>query len=237
MTLDQASFTPALGHPGLTRTYDLAIRVLTRERTWRSALLRQVNPSNGDAILDVGCGTGSFALLLKRAAPGARIVGLDPDHAVLEIAAAKARAAGVEIEWRQGFAREAHEVAGRFTKAVSSLVFHQVPLEEKRLGLEAMVRTVSSSGEVHVADYAKQSLGLMRTLFRLVQHLDGIANTEPNARGALEQMLVQYDPSAARPTRTISTPTGEISLFQLSIGRTGKEPISALSAGDRRRVS
>ncbi|MFB9773962.1 class I SAM-dependent methyltransferase [Sphingomonas yabuuchiae] len=75
---------------------------MTRERTWRGALLRQLAPKEGESILDVGCGTGSFAIMLKRAAPGARIVGLDPDPAVLAIAAAKARAAGVEIEWREG---------------------------------------------------------------------------------------------------------------------------------------
>lgn len=93
-------FTPALGRPGMTGAYDLAIRLLTRERRWRSALLEQLAPNDRDAILDVGCGTGTFALLVKQAAPGARVVGLDPDPAVLEIAAAKACAAGVAIEWR-----------------------------------------------------------------------------------------------------------------------------------------
>lgn len=103
-------FTPALGRPGLTRAYDLAIRLLTRETVWRSELLRQVAPHNNETIIDVGCGTGTFALMLKRAAPGARITAIDPDPHVLALARKKAEAAGIEIAWRQGFARD---VAGR----------------------------------------------------------------------------------------------------------------------------
>lgn len=212
---NQRDFTPALGRPGLTGAYDLAIRLLTRERRWRSALLEQLAPGADDAILDVGCGTGTFALLIKKAAPDARVVGLDPDPAVLEIAAAKARAAGVEIEWRQGFARDADRSSGPFTKVVSSLVFHQVPMEEKRRGIEAMAKAVVPGGEVHIADYARQRSQLMRTLFGLVQRLDGIENTEPNARGAIEAILANLDPDGGRPNRIVRTPTGEISLFRL----------------------
>lgn len=45
----------------------------------------------------------------------------------------KAEIAGVEIEWHSGFARDAANF-GQFDKVVSSLVFHQVPVEEKRAG-------------------------------------------------------------------------------------------------------
>ncbi len=211
------AFTPALGRPGLTGAYDLAIRVLTRERTWRSALLSQLAPANGEAILDVGCGTGTFALLVKRAAPGARVVGLDPDPAVLEIAAAKARRAGVEIEWRRGFAEDATGSGAEFDKTVSSLVFHQVPLEGKRRGIEAMARAVRPGGEVHIADYARQRSWAMRQLFRIVQRLDGEENTGANASGAIEQILARLDARAGAATGSVRTATGEISLFRLQV--------------------
>ena len=66
-------------------------------------------------ILDVGCGTRSLALLIKRAAPGAHVVGLDKDPQALSIARRKINAAGIRIEWRQGFAREAAN-GGAFDK-------------------------------------------------------------------------------------------------------------------------
>lgn len=213
----EPEFTPALGRPGLTGAYDLAIRVLTRERTWRSALLAQLAPADGEAILDVGCGTGTFALLVKKAAPMARVVGLDPDPAVLDIAAAKARRAGVEIEWRRGFAEDAAASGADFDKTVSSLVFHQVPLDGKRRGIEAMARAVRTGGEVHIADYARQRSWAMRQLFRIVQRLDGEENTGANARGAIERILASLDPSAATPTGSVRTATGEISMFRLLV--------------------
>jgi ubiquinone/menaquinone biosynthesis C-methylase UbiE len=213
--MTEMSFTPALGRTGLSGAYDLAIRLLTRERVWRNALLEQVGPRAGEAIVDVGCGTGTFAIMLKQASPRARIVGLDPDPDILAIAAAKAAAAGVEIEWRQGFANEAADLGTMFDKAVSSLVFHQAPLPMKRAGIYAMAAAVGPGGEVHIADYARQSSGLMRRLFRMtVQRIDGLTDTQLNADGALETIIGGFDVSAAQPTRIVPTPTGAISLFR-----------------------
>lgn len=213
--MTDTDFTPALGRAGLTRGYDHAIRLLTREQTWRQAMLRQVGPKAGETILDVGCGTGTFAIMLKRAAPDARIVGLDPDRQVLAMAAEKAERAGVAIEWRQGFAHDAATVVGRVDKAVSSLVFHQVPLDGKREGVAAMFAAARPGGEVHIADYARQRSRLMRSLFRsTVQMIDGVADTQPNADGALEAILASHDASAAVPIVVIPTFTGAISLFR-----------------------
>ena len=208
-------FTPALGRPGLTRAYDLAIRLLTRETVWRSEFLRQVAPHNNETIIDVGCGTGTFALMLKRAAPGARITAIDPDPHVLALARKKAEAAGIEIAWRQGFARDVAGLGGSYDKAVSSLVFHQVPLAGKREGVAAMFASIRPGGEVHIADYAHQSGALMRALFRLtVQAIDGLADTQPNADGALESILSDYDEAAVAPQAVVPTATGAISLFK-----------------------
>ena len=209
------SFTPALGWPGLTGAYDLAIRLLTRERNWRSALLDQVAPSDGDAIIDVGCGTGSFAIMMKQVAPGARIVGLDPDSDVLRRAEAKARRAGVEIEWRQGFANEVAGLGRRFDKAVSSLMFHQIPAAGKGPAVTAMFAAVRPGGEVHIADYARQPDWLMRTLFRAsVQMIDGRDDTQPSADGALEAALARLTGMPVRPAQSVRTVTGAISLFR-----------------------
>lgn len=235
--MNSTNFTPALGRPEMTGAYDLAIRLLTREKTWRAALLEQLAPCSDDVILDVGCGTGTFALLIKEAVPSARVVGLDPDPEVLKIAAAKAGAAGIEIEWRQAFAHDADRYGVLFTKAVSSLVFHQVPMEEKRRGIAAMIGAVRSGGEVHVADYARQRSRLMRALFGLVQRLDGFENTEPNARGAMEAILADLEPGSGHPRRVFRTPTGEISLFRLEVAPALKNRLAPPVTGGSRGAS
>lgn len=207
-------FTPALGHKALTPLYDAAIALLTREGRWRKALIARIAPRDGDTIVDVGCGTGSLALMLKRAAPGARVVGMDPDAEVLQRAADKAHQAGVGIEFMQGYARDADVLlAAPADKIVSSLVFHQVPMSEKLAGLTAMHRALRADGELHVADYGLQRTALMRALFSQIQALDGRENTTPNARGVLIELMHKAGFDAAREMSVIPTPTGSISLY------------------------
>lgn len=211
-------YVPALGWRALTPFYDSTIRILTRERTWRTALVTQIDPQPGQTIVDVGCGTGSLAIILKQAQPHANIIGLDPDPEILARAASKARAAGVEIEWREGFARDVGSLLGGVDKAVSSLVFHQVPMAEKEAGLRAMADSIRQGGEVHIADFARQRSRAMRIMFSVVGWVDGRENTTPNARGALEDILGSISPAAAVPARSFRTILGEISLFKLKIG-------------------
>lgn len=211
------SFTPALGRPELTGLYDAAIRVFTRERRWRGRMMTMISLKAGQSLLDVGCGTGTLAVALKQACPNATVVGLDPDRAVLDIAAAKAEKAGASVQWRLGFARDAAAVAGdsRFDVVVSSLLFHQVPMDEKRSGLAAMCHALKPGGHLVLADYGAQRTWLMRALFRTtVQRLDGRENTQPNADGILATLLPEAGFDNVVEARVIPTPTGSISLFE-----------------------
>jgi ubiquinone/menaquinone biosynthesis C-methylase UbiE len=210
--MNAQEFTPAAGRFAPTGFYDRGVSLLTRETVWRRELLQLLGPANGETILDVGSGTGSLALLIKRAAPGAHVVGLDPDPQALSIARRKANAAGIRIEWRQGFAREAAD-GGAFDKVVSSLVFHQVQVEEKKAGMAAMFAAANAGGTICIADYARQGAWPMRQLFRVIQVLDGRANTEPNANGFLESELSMLCGRDVDARSAINTPTGAISIF------------------------
>ena len=211
----ERDFTPALGHALLTPLYDSAIAVTTREGRWRAALVAQIRPRAGDVILDVGCGTGSLAVFLKKAAPAATMIGLDPDADVLDRARAKAARANVDVEFVQGFAADAARFSSRrVTKVVSSLVFHQTPLAEKEAGLRAMFEALQPNGAMHIADYGLQRTPLMRALFRQVQRLDGFENTTPNAEGILPALMVKAGFEAVQETAVIPTPNGSISLYR-----------------------
>lgn len=210
--MPETEFTPAAGRFLPTSAYDRLLALLTREATWRAKLLEALAPKPGERILDVGCGTGSFAILIKQAEPGAQIVGLDPDPEARRIAVAKAEIAGVEIEWHSGFARDAANF-GQFDKVVSSLVFHQVPVEEKCAGLAAMFKATKPDGRVLIADYAEQRSWLMRQAFKIVQSADGRTNTQPNADGFLEQELGRICGAPQTAGWSLDTPTGTISIF------------------------
>jgi ubiquinone/menaquinone biosynthesis C-methylase UbiE len=84
-----------------------------RERRWRPALLDAVSwnvPSAG-TVVDVGAGTGSFAIALAAARPDATVLAIDGDADVLERARSKQ---GADlVEWRTGLAGELPLAAGQ----------------------------------------------------------------------------------------------------------------------------
>lgn len=207
---DPMAFTPPLG-TGDTADYDRTIQTWTRELRWRGAMLDLLAPKPGETIADVGCGTGSFAVLLKQRYPQVSVTGIDPDAQALDIARDKAARATVTIDWRQGFAEALP--ADSANAVTSSLVFHQVPLVGKRSGMAAMYRALKPGGRLIFCDYSRQD-GLMRLLFRLtVQRLDGVEDTQPNADGVLPGLIAEAGFAEVTERERIHTLTGTIAIF------------------------
>ncbi len=68
-------------------------------RDARRALLRSVLPAPPTDVVDVGCGTGSLAVLLAQA--GYAVTGIDFSRAMLAAASRKAADAGVAVTFRR----------------------------------------------------------------------------------------------------------------------------------------
>ena len=211
----QRKFTPALRLHWLTPFYDTAIRLFTREKKWRGRLLELLDPQPDDRILDVGCGTGSLAILIKQEFPGCQVVGIDPDERVLRIARRKAELAGVSIDWRTGFAEDLSPERESFAWIVSTLVLHQTSLESKKTLLRHCRHLLSEEGKLLIADYGIQESWAMRFLFRLVvQTVDGRTDTQPNADGFILDFLRQSDFRDSGVDCCFPTLTGALSIFR-----------------------
>ncbi len=208
-------FVPALGKSGSLDRYDAAIALMTREKRWRSDLLRFAEPRPGERIVDIGCGTGTFAIALKQAAPESIVLAVDPDPAVLEIARAKAEVADAEIRWFEAMGDELDGIDAlrQCDKIVSSLVLHQCPMAVKEAIAAQMFRLLRPGGTLFIADYGEQRSLLMRMLFRQIQLLDGFEYTEPNAKGCVPGILKAAGFEAVEEMRVIPTPTGSISIY------------------------
>src|SRR6201994_722325 len=184
-------------------TYDALSFLLTGTRRWRPALLAEVALVPGDVIADIGCGTGTQLRLAARACPSATLIGIDPDAAIRQRARAKLAGLAPRVELLAGYARDSADLLrGRgVTKVLSSLMFHQVPLEEKRSGLAAIYAALAPGGSLHVADYGLQRTPKMRGRCRMVQKGDGFDNTEPNAQGVLPDLMADVGFEDVQETR------------------------------------
>ena len=107
-----SEFIPALRFKVLTRFYDPVVRLTTRERSVKHALIENARVPQGATVVDLGCGTGTLTVWLKQQNPGARVIGLDADPAILEFARAKADVAGVDIDFIESNASDLPFAAG-----------------------------------------------------------------------------------------------------------------------------
>ncbi|MBJ6126941.1 class I SAM-dependent methyltransferase [Microvirga splendida] len=184
-------FVPALGLHSLTGFYDGLIARFLAEDVWKAWLVATIAPKPGDVIVDLGCGTGTLASMLKAASPQATVVGIDPDQAMLGRARAKAAEAHLDIRFEQAFADALPLDGGSATAVVSSLVFHHLEQPTKRAAFAEAFRVLRPGGRIVIADWAQPDNLLMRLAYLPVQVFDGFSNTRDNLQGLLPELMQQ----------------------------------------------
>ena len=80
MKENSKAYIPALKYTWLTPFYDSIIGSTMREFSFKRRMIKQADIRPNQNVLDVGCGTGTLPLLLKRMHPNAEIVGVDGDQ-------------------------------------------------------------------------------------------------------------------------------------------------------------
>src|SRR5262245_15260837 len=147
------SYIPAAGHGWFLPLYDPIVALLGGGGA-RRALLDRAGLGSTHRVLDVGCGTGTLAVLIKRAYPQVDVVGLDPDHQALERARRKVARAGVQVRFDRGYADELPYAAGSFDHVFSSLMLHHLDEPAKAGTLREIHRVLAPGGALHVLDFA-----------------------------------------------------------------------------------
>ncbi len=211
---ETGTYIPALRFPWLTRFYDSLLAATLKEERFKGLLAAQAAARPGQRVLDVGCGTATLTIMLKRACPGVEVVGLDGDPDALAIARRKIQAASADIEVHEAMSFEMPFADGSFDRVVSSLVFHHLTSENKRRTLAEVRRVLKPRGELHVADWGEAQNLLMRAAFLGVQLFDGFATTTDNVEGRLPPMMRQAGFGDVMETHREMTLFGTLSLYR-----------------------
>lgn len=181
-----AHYIPAAGHDWLLPLYDPLLRFVLREDALRREILTHAALPARARVLDVGCGTGTQAVLAKQEHPDAEVVGIDGDAKALAIARRKAARAGVDVQLDEGLATALPYADSRFDRAISSLVFHHLGDADKRRAFAEIRRVLAPGGFFLLVDFGPPRSWLERASRRLMLRFE---QADSNIAGRLPALL------------------------------------------------
>ncbi len=185
------------------KRYDRGMRLLTLGRITRlyEAVACAAAPSQGRAVLEIGCGTG--AVTERLVARGALVTALDQDPSMLEIAHARLERLGItSVSWLETTALEIDRLApAGFDTVVLSLCLSDMSVDERRVVLRHAGALMNDGGKLVVADEVQPKAFIPRWVSNL-------------ARWALALPVWLFIGAGSRPLRD---PCGDIRTAGLQI--------------------
>jgi len=134
--------------------YDIRTWLTTRGREgkFRRTLVELAGVKRGQAVLDVGCGTGSLAVAAaKVVGPAGSVVGIDPSPEMIGRAKSKARRLG-NVRFEMAPAQNLPFPDATFDVVTTSLVLHQLPPDALHVAIPEMVRVLKPGGRMLLVD-------------------------------------------------------------------------------------
>lgn len=125
-------------------------------RALRQRVVDLARLQTGEAVLDVGCGTGTLALLAKeRVGATGRVAGIDPGPRQIARARAKAARRRLPIDVQVGVIERIPFPDRSFDVVFSTLMMHHLPDDLKRDGLAEIARVLKPGGRLVMVDFKR----------------------------------------------------------------------------------
>lgn len=162
---------------GIAARYDLLNRIISLgiDRGWRRKAAAALGDplALGDAeatVLDVATGTADLAIEIASRHPAASVVGVDPSPKMLEVAAQKLAARGLDsrIRVELGEAEKLPFEDATFSGVTISFGIRNVA--DRPRGLAEMRRVTKPGGRVVILELSEPKKGVMGTLARVHVH-------------------------------------------------------------------
>lgn len=139
--------------------YDLITRVLSygQDARWKATLVRMAKVQQGDLALDLACGTGDIAFAV--ADGGARTVGLDITHRMLQLAAGRASA----VKFVTGDMTSLPFGNGLFDLVTTGYGLRNVP--DLDAAIDEIARVLKPGGRLLSLDFNRPESALIRSAY------------------------------------------------------------------------
>ena len=135
--------------------YDFLVKLLMfgREKGFREETIRQAAIPDNATVLDVGCGTGTLALMAKvQVGERGKVYGIDAAPEMIEVAQEKATRQRCDVDFRQGVIEALPFEDDMFDVVLSSMMIHHLPDDLKRRGLAEVYRVLKPGGRLLIVD-------------------------------------------------------------------------------------
>ena len=137
------------------RRYDLLVWFLSlgREQAFRQMTADLARLQPGEAVLDVGCGTGTLAMVAKeRVGATGCVSGIDASVQMIARARRKAARRGLSLDFQVGVIEQLAFPDQSFDVVLSTMMMHHLPDDLKRQGLGEIARVLKAGGRLLVVD-------------------------------------------------------------------------------------
>jgi ubiquinone/menaquinone biosynthesis C-methylase UbiE len=148
-------YIPALSYRFLTPFYDFIQKYIVRDVRYKSLLIEQANIQPGQSVLDLGCGTGTLAIMAKLSQPAAEVNGLDADPDMLKVAKYKSAQLKTAVTFDVGFTNKLPYPDESFDRVLSSIMIHHLKTPDKWQTAQEVYRVLKPGGQLHIIDFGK----------------------------------------------------------------------------------
>ena len=148
-------YIPALSYRFLTPFYDFIQKYIVMDIRYKSLLIEQAKIQPGHRVLDLGCGTGTLAIMVKQAQSAAEVIGLDADPDMLKVAKYKSAQLKAPVKFDVGFTNKLPYPDETFDRVLSSIMIHHLKTPDKWQTAQEVYRVLKPGGQLHIIDFGK----------------------------------------------------------------------------------
>ena len=159
----------------------------TEKSKFRRNQIGLMDIRKGEKVLEVGCGTGALSLLSKIAVGEfGEVEGIDIAPKMIANAQQKARKANLKINFKIASVNELPYPDNYFDLVISSLMFHHLPVEVKKEGLEEIYRVLKEEGRFFLCDFGSPHILTIPLMYLM---LIWISSTRYQLLGKLPELI------------------------------------------------